>query len=912
MARLRGKGLPEESLPLLGGPEEAAPTSKVETNEQKAPTDELKAQKAAHRQEFADALKMIHPSDSPEDVAARHAAWSKYRYTEPAQAKAQEPVPAEPEPKAIQEPYDRAKGFVKGITQPIRDLGGVAKAMSSGSNEATNRVVDELNRREVLPKPYEKGSLEVPKLVRPVIFGEQKPSVIKDLPRDVHGKGFVNTFQHYMESPHNTEEPVFGAGKTPTQDAQMAIVSMVHNMNNMGKMFRDVFRTTNVEDNSTEMQAVAKPLFDKFAKAAAKLDPLRAQRDALEKAVEKATKKGTGIDEAKSALNDWDAKNGDALKQATSEMGTINDAHQAMLRDFASKYGDARVALAAEYAPDKVPDWIKLSPDEQVATAKFREAMKAYKDRMDKLGIPTLEGNYATHLTKYLADDTGSPQERRSPREVLSFAHREEGSSQWLPSAHAAAADYIPNASRKIAMQEFYNKWRPMIDPKNMDGLANPASPNYAPNASKYLTEMFKALDSPDAHNFIDKAFNRLRSYENAKLLFGSIRTAWKHLGGKLPSLLAQNDVWTAPGALGQVKALVGKLSTDSPIRTAIDNLGGNTVDWAKKAQLVSYFANTREILGMLRENPFTSAVEEARRYGVGNAKTNKMFVKMFGNKAPDVLANVRHGIQTVSSNPVALTEAWENGLDLLSSIEKAHGHGMSPQESIPAFLNNILDFNFRGGADSPLIIKDQRTRNWVQFVQTPIKLAELKAKLIRNAWNGGEDLYGTDHTANLVKHVVMTGIALAAAKKAGVNLVDSILHLPFVNADQGGRLVRMAYFGAKMNILNDPDARRKFNEAKLAFIGSPQKTIVGSPIFDLAKDVNTAATTGVPGLVKQTPIFSQIKAIATGKPPEGFDSVGAYLTGERTERSKKAQEGRAIRAGALEERYQRKSEGRR
>jgi hypothetical protein len=157
-----------------------------------------------------------------------------------------------------------------------------------------------------------------------------------------------------------------------------------------------------------------------------------------------------------------------------------------------------------------------------------------------------------------------------------------------------------------------------------------------------------------------------------------------------------------------------------------------------------------------------------------------------------------------------------------------------------------------------------------------------------------------------------MTGIALAAAKEAGVNLVDSILHLPFVNADQGGRLIRMAYFGAKMNILNDPNARQKFNEAKLAFIGSPQRTVVGSPVLDLGKDVHTAMTTGVTGLVKQTPIFSQIKAIATGKPPEGFDSVGAYLTGERTERSKKAQEGKAIKAGAREERYQRKSEARR
>jgi hypothetical protein len=180
---------------------------------------------------------------------------------------------------------------------------------------------------------------------------------------------------------------------------------------------------------------------------------------------------------------------------------------------------------------------------------------------------------------------------------------------------------------------------------------------------------------------------------------------------------------------------------------------------------------------------------------------------------------------------------------------------------------------------------------------------------LVRNAWNGGKDLYGTDNTANLVKHVVMMGIMRAALAKVGIDTTEEILSLPFVEGSQIGRLSRMAYYGTKMNILNDPDAARKFNEAKLAYIGSPRKTVVGSPVFDLARDVNTALTTGAAGLAKQTPIYSQIKAIATGKPPEGYDSVAAYLTGTPSEKSKESQEGKAVRAGVREERHQRKSE---
>lgn len=805
--------------------------------------------------------------------------------------------------------YDRAAGFAKGITQPIRDLGSVAKALTSNDNIATNRIFDELDKRGVIPTPYEKGTLEPPKLVRPMIFGEDKPTIKRDFKRDILGRGVVATFNKYMRSPHNLEEPVFGKYNSPTQDLQSAVIATINNANNMGNFFKDLFRTTGVKDNSPEMQEVAKPLFDRFVRSRAVLEPLDAQKEALEKNVKLAQKRGEGVDIAEKALDDWHDQNRDAYSKAIAEMKSVSKAHQDMLKDFASKYGDARVALAAEYPEGKAPDWIKLTPQEELAADRFRDMMKASKERLEQLGIPTIEGDYVTHLTKYLAEDTGVPDERRVPKEILKFGKREEGSSQWLPSAHAAAADYVPNASRKMATQEFYNKWRSMIDPKDPNSLSNPASPNYAPNASKYLTDMFKTLDTPEAHDFIDTAINAGRNYENAKLLSANIRVGWKHFAGKLPSLLAQNDVWTAPGALGQVKALVGKLSEDSHIRKAIDGLGISTSDWTKKAKLVSYFANTREILGMLRENPFTSGVEEARRYGIGSAKSTRMFTQVFGDKAPDVIANMRHGMQRVTSNPVAMTEAWENGLDLLSSIEKGQARGLSPEQNIKAFMGNILDFNFRGGADSPRLVKNQKTRYFIQFAQTPMKLAELKAKLLMNAWKGGEDIYGTDHTANMVKHVVMTGLALQAAKSAGLNAKDSTLHLPFFNSDQWSRLAKMAYFGTKMNILDDPEAEEKFNRAKMAFIGSPQSTVTGSPLFDIGRDVKTAITVGPSGLVKQMPIYNQLKAVSTGEVPDGYKDMGAFLTNERTDESKEGAEARAARRGVREQRYQQKME---
>jgi hypothetical protein len=261
--------------------------------------------------------------------------------------------------------------------------------------------------------------------------------------------------------------------------------------------------------------------------------------------------------------------------------------------------------------------------------------------------------------------------------------------------------------------------------------------------------------------------------------------------------------------------------------------------------------------------------------------------------------------MQTVTSNPVAAVEAWENGLDLMTSIEKGHAKGLEPAQNIKAAMSNILDFNFRGGVDAPGMVKDKSTRYLVQFAQTPMKLAELKAKLIVNGLKGGEDIYGTDHTANLIKHVVATGIAFQVAKQLGVNVADSILHLPFMNTEQWKRIANMVYYGAKMRMGNDPVAKRKYLDAKAGMLGDREGAFMGSPIFDIGKDVNTLVGAGPTGLIKDMPVYNQIKAVATQKPPKGFDSVSSYLTNERTERSKKQMERQSIERGRREMRYQ-------
>lgn len=808
--------------------------------------------------------------------------------------------PVEPQPA-----YERGKGLVKGLTQPIRDMGKVAKLLASGDNTASNRVFDELKNRQVIPEPYREGSGKPVELVKPAIFGEDTPTIKKDFGYDPGKHGLAKDFNHLMRSPHNIEEPVFGRSNTPTQDAQMGIVAMIHNAKNMSEYFKDLFRSNHIEDHSPEMLAEAKPLFKEFQKARAELEPLQAQQESLRSDARKAA--GTPKEsEAKVRLAQWESENGSKLGQAVSHLRAVSDAHEAMLKKFANQYGDARVALAAEYPKGQVPDWIKLSPEEEKAADGFRAMMDKVKSRLQEQGIPTIEGNYVTHMTRYLAEDTGMPSfPNRTPKEILGFQHREQDSSQWLPSAHAAAADYVPSVSRKMAFQHFYDKWRPMIDPSNLEGFANPASPNYAPNASKYLTQMFKTMETPEAQNYADKAINALRNYENVKLLSANIRVGWKHLAGKLTSLVAQNDVWNAPGAQAQLKAAIGKFSQEGPIRTAIEKLGINTTDWTKKAQLVDYFANTKEILGFLRENPITSGVKELDRYGATSAKTNRAFTRIFGPKAPDAIAAMRRGMQTVTSNPVAAVEAWENGLDLMTSIEKGHARGLEPAQNIKAAMSNILDFNFRGGVDAPGMVRDKSTRYLVQFAQTPMKLAELKAKLIMNGLKGGEDIYGTDHTANLIKHIVATGIAFRVAKQLGVNVADSILHLPFMNTDQWKRIANMVYYGAKMRMGSDPVARRKYLDAKAGMLGDREGAFMGSPIFDIGKDVNTLIGAGPTGLIKDMPVYNQIKAVATQKPPKGFDSVSSYLTNERTERSKRQMERQSIERGRREMRYQ-------
>ena len=333
-----------------------------------------------------------------------------------------------------------------------------------------------------------------------------------------------------------------------------------------------------------------------------------------------------------------------------------------------------------------------------------------------------------------------------------------------------------------------------------------------------------------------------------------------------------------------------------------------DTNDWQRKAELVSYFSNSRDILALLRENPITSGISEMQRYGVMNAKARRAFQGLLGDKAPTFLLNTRLGLKKVSSNPVAAVEAFENGLDLLASLDKGQARGMSTDTNIKEAIGNILDFNYRGGADAPGLVKDKTSRNLVQFVQTPMKLAETKAKLIMMALRGGKDVYGTDNTANLVKHIVAIGVARGVGIALGINVMDSILHLPFFNADQWSRLFKMGYYGSKYKLgLGGYADKQKFGKAQKGFIGDDRGMFIGSPLFGIGKDVNTLVSEGPKAVMQQAPAWQQMKAILTQKTPKGFDNLWGYITNQRTEQSKKKIEQSLIKKGGRQMMYEKK-----
>lgn len=833
---------------------------------------DIKAEKQAHRQEFAEMLKEFYPGDSPEAKAARHAAWQKYSF--PGEKIPPQESVKPVETKAVQDIGQRvATALKESVAEPARAMKDI------WTWKEKNPVVEffnEADKRGMIQHQYD-GSGRIMPISDTMVTGLALP-VLKDMKFSKS-----DDVKRFMLSPHIIEDGIWPTAEGPTVDMQKAATHMVMMRGETTRFFQDILKPFG--DNSAEMQKEIAPLFKTFRRNAERFFPLdSARRELVDKLNSaKESKNAEAIQKAKTDLDTWDERNGDMHTTLSGILKGILARKDAMIKDFASKYADARIYLAAE--GKEVPG---LTPQERKAADAYREAMQAFKAKLDKAGIPTLDEDYVPHLIRQLDPEAFQvsmmPGAAKRIPEILKFASRMEDSSSWLPSAYGSASLYVPTVAKKLAMQPILDKWRPMVDPKNLEGYANPGSENYAPNAAAYVESMLSNMQRPKEVNPISRIVDHLKAYETFRLLAFNPRTGYKHLY-KLANMLGEHHAWLAPGGKDLVEA---RIAGNPVLRGIMDKLGIQKSDWRAKAQLVHQFYGTREILGMLQENPFVSGL------------TDPIESKIAGSKGAKAIGNTRLFIKNALAQPVKAVEAFENGLNILSSIEK--GRNIPFEKTMNGMILNILDYNFRGGADAAEYIKNPASRWAVMFTQTPQKLGELHAKIVRRGLSGSKDIFGSEDSAKMVRHIIALGAIAGAASMKGVNWADSMLHVAGVNMDFLKHAGKWGYYEAKSKLTGNQVDEDKAFENQLLLLAD--KGIVNiSPFFGLKDEFDTLTGGGPEAWLNSMSGVKQIRALSSGKPPRGYATPGAYITGTQTPEEKESLEAWKLKQGLREKR---------
>ena len=653
------------------------------------------------------------------------------------------------------------KGILQGITDLLTDT-----SKQAGTEDNLIRLHGLAEEAGILQKKYKDGSGEAPVAANSSINPSQ-PKVLSDFAKGESPGGIQQT----LRSPHNIWQRVFGSNN-PAVDALLGGFHKAKMGREYGRFMTDVMK--GVDDASVAVKERMQPLFEQFRRDQAKLESAKKAH---------AEDVASGMDAEEAAR-----KHKPAIDQANANMDAVMKQKSDAIKGLAEKHADVRIAIAAESKKGEYPDWLKLSPDEEKKADSIRDFTGKMKEALDKVGIKTLGDDdvYVTHMAHYLTGDTGKAS-RDTVKSALNFRHRESDTGQWLPSAHAFGDTYIPSVAHKLAFQPFLNKWGTdggMLDPKNESGLTHPTSENNAPGAAKYLTDIIHTMQNPAPRTGFDKATDAMRDASNTLLLGFNPRVGYKHLVGKATSIAGEHHVWIPNATKNQVQGFIGRIAEQHPkFQSLLERTGLNKDgNWQKKAELVSHFVIPREILNAMKDDPFVAEVS--------------------GRKAPrnEVTKTAVSLYRTVRDNPVQAVETWENGLNVMASLARARG--MDWGKAQEAVMSNLLDFNFRGGADSPGIIRNRAARAGVQFAQTPMKSTELKGKLIINGLRGGEDIFGTSHTAKLIRQIMAYGSVGLAAGKLGINVADSLAHIGLINPDMQHHIV----VGAKSSATGDWD----------------------------------------------------------------------------------------------------------
>jgi hypothetical protein len=750
------------------------------------------------------------------------------------------------------------EGMYHAIADPIKAAKGI---MNDGVVELAKQL-DKNNQIQKLPK-----GAEFPTISESMIDPE--------LPKPAGDLTATQIGQHFR-SPHNLEDAVWKAPDGFTVDRMIAdndrtIKTAAYTLW-ASKLLKGV------KDSSAIVQRVMSPAAKGIFDASEKLTPLLKEREEIQKRIDKS-QSDISTRTFERALEDFDKRNGRKIEALTRQKDAgYRQAKTAIMR-LAQKYADVRIALAAEDTP-----WVKalMKPGEQEIAEKIKEGMKTFSTELGKRGIDAEIDQYLPHLIRPLdAARYTTPEGQKQIREVLGFHQRDPNSINLFPTIHGAMSYYIPTVSKKLAEQPLYNKWVPSVAEAGQHYL-DPNSEYYAPQFGAWLKRNLEEIQNVQPRPFGEGILRAAKNFEILKTIAFSPRVAVKH-SVKTLNLLGLHHTWLLPAGKDLAIQYAKKAENIPLVGEALKSLESKPQDTDLVQALMANLMATKQIGKMLREDPLVADYQNqlfGRQVGPG-----LQMAKTLGTKA-----------MNLAGYPTTAIESLENGLNILATMQHGQAAGLDPSQNIKNVIMNILDYNYRGGADAAKYQRD-RIGALTMFTQTPAKGIELQAKLLKKALAGEKDIYGSPYSAQLIRHIIALGAASILAEKFGHNIFKMMLHPPSVNIGWSGHIAKAAYLGAWGKLAGIPIAERKAKDELAMSMGDWKGPFSLTPVTGVVSDLYSLVVDPM-ALFKDASAYKQGKAIVSGEPPRGYKDVPHYLSDSPTPEEEQRREEQAKKAG--------------
>lgn len=773
--------------------------------------------------------------------------------------------------------------FANRIKMTAKALGGeTGQAFRNIRNGGILRLAKALDAEGKLQHDYDPATQAVPRFSDALFEGSAKPKPIKDM--DVGEVG------QYFRSPFFQTKGLFKPGEAPSVDREMVTVDAIAKINAGVHFVKDVFKRNDIRDHSDMIDRRMKPHQKAILDVVTKLTPLVKTREAFLNALDNFETEQSR-DEVQKRLDEFDRENQADMEKLVQEKERLYTGANNEIRSLAKGSPDVRVALWME--TEKRPVWLEplMKPNEIKAAKELTTYMEESKRAGEDRGLKMRDEAYITHLFKptdiYAYDSTSEG--AQLARDILDFHHRQENSINLMPSAHAAMSYYVPTISRKLAMQPFLNKWYK----GGKNDYLDPNSPFYAPNFGQWLQREITEMQYPRRISVAENGVDIVKQAEITKLLALNQRTAIKHVVGKLTNLVGLHHAYMLPGAANYMVLMARKAENLPLVGRAFETTTGKVLDKmnmskddAKLVQtLMSNLALNKQIRNTLYENPLIAQYQES----ILNANFGPS-VRGFARSVKNKAVWVRNAL----GQPITAVEAFENGVNFLSSAQQGEAAKLTPDQNLRGAIVNMLAYSQRGGHDASRFVKSPEGRIGTALTQTPSKMIELYADILRRGITGEKDIYGSDGTANMVRAIAAIGIVSYLGSRKGHKLYKMLLHPPLLNMTWAENLVQYGYFSA---VGKDREALL----AKARMQGSSFGAITTTPVGDILNDIYTAV--GSPkAFAKSIPAVQQIRSELPenlgGKVPRGYTDTSHYLTTSPTPEAEKAWEKLGERKG--------------